>query len=89
MPWRVDEIQLVSLPIPRAVMQGHALRLDGDATLPLQIHRIQHLIAHFPFAKPSANLNESVGQRGLAMIDMSDDRKITDMLHVVRVKTKV
>ena len=38
MAWRVDKIELVGLAILRRVTQAHALRLDRDTALALQIH---------------------------------------------------
>ncbi len=40
---RVDEVQLVRLAIERFIVQTHGLRLDGDAALTLDIHRVEHL----------------------------------------------
>ena len=81
-PRRVDDIELIGAAIAGRIAQRHALRLDGDAALPLQIHRIEHLLGHFPFAQTAADLNEAVGERGLAVIDVRDDRKIANMPHI-------
>ena len=75
----VDEIQLINLAVLGLVIQGDALRLDGDAAFALQIHGIQHLGLHFPVAQTAANLDEPIRQRRLTVIDMGDDREISDM----------
>src|SRR5437763_317700 len=77
----IDEIQVVGLPVARSVLQRRGLRLDGDAALALQIHRIEHLLRHFALRQPAAALDETVCERRLAVIDMGDDRKIADVLH--------
>ena len=43
----VDQIQLVQIAVAGAVMEADGVRLDGDAPLPLQIHRVEHLSGHF------------------------------------------
>ena len=78
---RVDEVQLVALPIFRVVVQRDALRLDGDAAFALERHRVEHLALHLTGVKPAAELDETVGQRRLAVVDMGDDREIADVLH--------
>ena len=45
-PRRVDEVQLVALAVARVVAQRHALRLDGDAALALEVHGVEHLRLH-------------------------------------------
>ena len=73
MPRRVDDVELVGLAVAGRVAQRHALCLDGDAALPLQIHRVEHLLGHFPRAQPAANLDEAIGQRGFTVVDVRDD----------------
>src|SRR5690606_13447219 len=43
---RINEVQLVGFTIAGLVVQGHAVRFDGDAALALQVHRIQNLGRH-------------------------------------------
>ena len=78
----VDEIQLIGLAVAGLVAQGHALRLDGDAAFALQIHGIQHLFRHLAILQPAAELDEAIGQRRFAVIDMGDDGEITDVFHI-------
>ena len=59
-----------------------ALRFDGDAALALQIHRVEHLRLHFPRIETAAFLDESIGQRRFAVINMSNDGKVADILHL-------
>jgi hypothetical protein len=77
----IDEIQVVGLSVARSVLQRRGLRLDGDAALTLQIHRIEHLLRHFALRQATAALDETVRERRLAVIDVGDDRKIADVLH--------
>ena len=77
----VDQVQLVDLAIQRLIVQRGSLRLDGDAPFLLEVHRIENLGFHLAVGQAAAMLDEPVGQRGLAVVNMGDDRKIADMLH--------
>ena len=68
---RVDQVDHVV-----AVVQPHRLELDGDAPLPLQVHRVEVLRAHVPGIDRPADLEDPVGQRGLAVVDVGDDRDV-------------
>src|SRR5437868_7788000 len=74
-------MQLVELPVAGRVYQRSGLSLDRDAALALEVHRVQHLLAHLPVRKPAAALYEAVGERRLAMVDVRDDGKVADVLH--------
>ena len=76
---RVDEVQDVVLAVLGAVVEAHGLRLDGDAALALDIHRIEHLRLHLPLAQAAGHLDEPVGQRRLAVVDMGDDGEVADI----------
>ena len=75
---RVDHVETVSPTIARTVRQRHALRLDRDPALALKRHRVQHLRLHLPGRKAAALLDESIGKRGFAVIDVRDDGKVPD-----------
>ncbi len=77
----VDQVELIGLAIPGVVGERRGLGLDGDAPLPLEVHGIEHLLGHLPFRQPAAMLDETVRERGLAVVDVGDDGKVTDVLH--------
>ncbi len=52
------------------------MRFDGDTALALEIHGIQHLLGHLPVGEAAAQVDQPVGQGGLTVIDMGDDREI-------------
>jgi hypothetical protein len=79
---RVDQVQVVALPVLRQVAERRGLRLDGDAALTLQVHGVQHLLADLALGESAAALDQAIGQRGLAVVDMGNDRKVADMEHV-------
>jgi len=70
---RVDQIQRVSLPITRFVGQCSGLRLNGDAALPLQSHRVQDLGLHLAIGEPATQLNDAISERAFAMVDVGNN----------------
>ena len=77
----INEIQVIDLSVSGLVIQGRCLGLDGDAPFPFQIHGIEHLRLHFTIRQTTAQLDDPVGERRFAMVDMSDNGKITDVFH--------
>ena len=75
----VDEVEDIVLAVLGAVVQADGLRLDGDAALALDIHRIEHLLLHLARFEPAGGLDQPVGERRLAMVDMGDDGEIADV----------
>jgi hypothetical protein len=63
-------------PWPCSAADG--LRLDGDAALALDIHRVEHLLLHLAQRQAAGDLDQAVGQRRFAMVDMGDDGEIAD-----------
>ena len=53
--------------------------LDGDAALALQVHRVEHLRLHLSRGERAGHLEQAVGQRGFAVVNVRDDRKIADV----------
>ena len=78
MPGRVDQVELIRLAIGRGIHHADRMRLDGDAALALQVHRVQHLRLHLARCQRAGKLQQTVGKRALPMIDMGDDREISD-----------
>ena len=85
MPRRVDEIQVVDVPILGVVIERDALSLDRDASFTLDVHRVEHLRGHLALAQAITHLYESIGQRRFAMIHMGNDGEIPDvfLIHVM------
>ena len=86
MPGSVDQVEVVDAAVARLVPERCGLRLDGDAPLALEVHRIEDLRLHLPLGQAPAALDEAVGQGRLAVIDVGDDRKVANVLHGVQKK---
>ena len=61
------------------------MRLDGDAALALEVHGVEDLRLHLARLERAGQLEEAVRQRRLAVIDVGDDREITDVARVHRI----
>jgi len=78
---RVDEVEVVDLPVLRLVLQCGRLGLDGYPTLFLDVHRVEHLGFHLAVGQAAAPLDQPVSQRRFAVIDVRNDREISDVIH--------
>ena len=76
----IDQVQAVDLAVLRLVGERGGLRLDGDAALLFQVHGIEHLRLHLALGQAAAKLDQAVGQRGLAVVDVGDDGEIADQI---------
>ena len=76
---RVHQIEDIVLAVAGPVFEAHGLRLDRDAALALDLHRVEHLLAHLARFEPAAGLDQPVGEGRFAVVDMGDDREIADM----------
>ena len=76
---RVDQVEDVLLAGVRRVVQPDRMRLDRDAALALEVHRVEHLRFHLARLQRAGDLEEPVGQRRLAVVDVGDDREVADV----------
>ena len=75
----IDEIQLIGFAVYfGGVVERDAVGLDGDPALALQIHRVKYLFGHLAISQAPAYLNKTVSQGRLTMINVRNDREITD-----------
>ena len=77
----VDQVELVRLPVPGRVRQGHGIRLDRDPAFPFEVHGVEDLVTELPVLHRSAALDEAVGQGRFAVIDVGDDAEVADVVH--------
>ena len=78
MAWGVDEVEHILLTIRRFVIHAGGLELDRDPPFPLQLHVVEELLLHIPIGHRAGVLQQTVGQRRLAMVDVGDNAKISD-----------
>ena len=75
-PRRIEQVEPVVVAVLRLVFHRHRMRLDGDAAFALQIHRIEQLVLLIALGDRAGALEQAVGQRGLAVVDVRDDAEI-------------
>src|SRR6266536_2173513 len=78
-PWQTGQAR--RLPVAGGVGKGDGVRLDRDPTLPLEVHGVEDLVAELPVFDRPAALDEPVGERRFAVIDVGDDAEVADMVH--------
>src|SRR3954467_1547264 len=88
MPRSINEIQLIRLTVLSLVKHGNGMGFNGNSPLPLQIHRIEHLVLHLPRGNGSGSMQKAVGQRRFPMVDMGDDAEVSNMRYVHRLKCR-
>jgi len=61
------------------VIHADGVGLDGDAALAFEVHGVEDLLLHLAGGERAGQLEEAVGERGFAMIDVRDDGEVTDV----------
>ena len=61
------------------VVEADGLGLDGDAALALDVHRVEQLLLHVAGGDGPGGLDQPVGERGLAVVDVGDDGEVADV----------
>src|ERR1700760_4160786 len=72
---------MVGLAVLRLVLDPDGLRLDRDPALALEVHRVEQLRLHFFRIDGAGELEDAVGERRLAVVDVGDDREVTNLVH--------
>ena len=62
MAGRIDEVQLICLPILRGIVELDGMCLNGDSALALQVHVIQQLLRHIALCNRLRQFKQPVGQ---------------------------
>ena len=81
-PWGVDQVQVVDLAVAGPVGDPNRLRLDRDPALALELHRVEELRPVLG-ADGARQLQQPVGERRLAVVDVGDDREVANPVHGV------
>src|SRR4029453_10482462 len=63
------------------VLEAHGVLLDGDAALALEIHGVEELLGHLALGQGPGAFEKAVRERRLAVVDVGDDREISDVVH--------
>ena len=77
---RVDEVELVCETVRSGVVEAHRLRLDGDAALALEVEGVEQLVLHIAHRHRPGPLQQAIGERRLAVVDVGDDAEVADQV---------
>ena len=86
MPRSVYQVHHILLAVVRTIVKTHRTRLYGYPALALKLHGVEDLILHLALFNGVTLLQQAVGQRGFAVVNVGDDRKIADMRKVGHVR---
>ena len=75
----VDEVELVGFAVVGLVHHADGVGLDGDAALALEVHGVEDLGLHLARGEGAGELEEPIGEGGLAVVDVRDDREVADV----------
>jgi len=87
-PGRIDQVKRVFQAVLRHVRQRDGLALDRNAALALDIHIVEHLHLDLALVDDLRPLDETVGERGLAVVYMGYYAEVTcsgDVVHAQNV----
>ena len=62
------------------IIELDGIKLNGDATLPLQVHAVQKLGLHFPAGNRLSRLQNPVSQGWFSVVNVGNDGEIADLL---------
>ncbi len=79
---RVDQVELELLAALGGVTHPHGVELDGDAALTLEVERVEDLLLHLALLERAGGLDQPVGQRRLAVVDVGDDAEVADVIEL-------
>ena len=83
----IDEVEGIFLSLV-VIFHLDGVALDGDATLALEVHVVEHLIDEFLVVERMGEFQKPIGQGGFTMVDMGYDAKISDVFHYGRKNRK-
>ena len=75
----IDQVQVIGFAVVGGVGQLDGGCLDGNAPFPLQIHGVQQLLGPQPQVNGLALLHQPVRQRGLAVVDVGNNGKVSNV----------
>ena len=70
---RIDEVELIRLAVVGVIGHADGVGLDRDAALALNIHGIEQLRLHVALVDGMGELEDTVTDRGLAMVDVRNN----------------
>ena len=85
MPRRINKIQHERHAV-MVMKNRNRRRFNRDSPFTFQVHVIEHLVLKFALRDRPGPHEQPIGQRALTMVDMRDDREVTN-LHAASART--
>ena len=85
----VDEVHFVGFAVVSLIFHADGARLDGDAALALKVHVVEQLLLHLADGDRLALLEQTVGKGGFAVVNMCNNREITNLLTIFHVESSL
>ena len=70
---RIDEVKLIRLAVVGVIGHANGIGLNRDAALALDIHSVEQLRLHVALVNGMGELEDTVTDRGLAMVDVRNN----------------
>ena len=77
----VGEVEFVAGPVFRRVFHGDRVGFDRDPALALEVHGVEELFLRLALLDRFRGLQQTVGERGLAVVDVGDDAEVARVLY--------
>ena len=81
MPGRIGKIELIMSATFGSVFHGNRVGLDRDASLALEVHRIEELLLGLALLDRSRYLQKAVGESRFTVVDVGDDAKVARVFY--------
>ena len=79
---RIDQVELIRLAVVGVIGHADGIGLNRNAALALDIHGVEQLRLHVALVDGMGKLEDAVTDRGLAMVDVRNNREVTDVGNV-------
>src|SRR5262249_12176953 len=79
MPRRVDQIKEVLLSVAGSLVEANGVSLHTHSARTLQVHGLEDLLRHLPLRERTGQYEQTVCKRALPVINMRDNREISDL----------
>ena len=76
----VDKVELIFFAVGSGIVDGHGVRLDGDAALSFEVHIVENLVLHLALCDRIGEFKHSVGEGRLSVVDMGNYTKIANVV---------
>lgn len=79
---RIDQVELIRLAVVGVIGHADGIGLNRNAALALDIHGVEQLRLHVALVDGMGELEDAVADRGLAMVNVRNDREVADVGNV-------